>query len=145
MNQPKQMGDGEYIARTYFKDALGYVRDVLGVKEVEPWQKDVLADCSNGVQRIAVGSGHGIGKTALTAWVTHWFNATRPNPQGIVTANTNVAHEGTARRIQDLVAAGAETTRVAEAKVLDAKDVLSRVASAGHAGRVTSLREPIRA
>ncbi len=81
-------GDGAYIARTYYKNALGYVRDVLGVKEIEPWQRDVLNDCSAGVPRIAVGSGHGIGKTALTAWVVHWFNATRPNPQGIVTANT---------------------------------------------------------
>jgi hypothetical protein len=81
-------GDGAYIARAYFKNAAGYVRDVLQVKDIEPWQLDVLNDCSAGVPRIAVGSGHGIGKTALTAWVTHWFNATRPNPQGIVTANT---------------------------------------------------------
>lgn len=38
--------------------------------------------------RIAVRSGHGIGKTALVAWVTHWFMSTKPGPQLVVTANT---------------------------------------------------------
>lgn len=38
--------------------------------------------------RMAVASGHGVGKTALVAWVIHWFISTRPNPQIVVTANT---------------------------------------------------------
>ena len=38
--------------------------------------------------RIAVRSGHGIGKTALVSWITHWFMSTKPNPQLVVTANT---------------------------------------------------------
>lgn len=38
----------------------------------------------------AVASGHGIGKGALTAWLVHWFLATRPHPQVVVTANTQV-------------------------------------------------------
>lgn len=38
--------------------------------------------------RIAVASGHGIGKTALVAWIILWFISTRPNPQIVVTANT---------------------------------------------------------
>lgn len=38
--------------------------------------------------RIATGTGHGCGKTLLASIIIHWFSATRPNPQAIVTANT---------------------------------------------------------
>jgi hypothetical protein len=37
---------------------------------------------------LAVASGHGIGKSALVAWIIGWFMSTRDNPQIIVTANT---------------------------------------------------------
>lgn len=40
--------------------------------------------------RMGVASGHGIGKTALSAWLILWFMATRPHPQVVVTANTGV-------------------------------------------------------
>lgn len=39
--------------------------------------------------RVAVSSGHGIGKSALTAWLVDWIMSTRPNAKGIVTANTS--------------------------------------------------------
>ena len=38
--------------------------------------------------RMAVASGHGIGKSAVTAWLTHWIMSTRPNARGVVTAST---------------------------------------------------------
>lgn len=38
--------------------------------------------------RVAVASGHGIGKSALTAWLVCWIMSTRPGCHGIVTANT---------------------------------------------------------
>jgi hypothetical protein len=38
--------------------------------------------------RLAISSGHGIGKTALVSWLILWFISTRPRPQIIVTANT---------------------------------------------------------
>lgn len=38
--------------------------------------------------RIAVASGHGIGKSAFTAWLVNWIMSTRPFAKGIVTANT---------------------------------------------------------
>jgi hypothetical protein len=59
----------------------------------DDWQKSVLdelgEDLKNGRSpRIAVASGHGIGKSALVSWVLHWFVSTRPHPQIVVTANT---------------------------------------------------------
>lgn len=38
--------------------------------------------------RRAVSSGHGIGKSTLTAWVVDWIMSTRPHSQGTITANT---------------------------------------------------------
>jgi hypothetical protein len=38
--------------------------------------------------RVAVASGHGIGKSALIAWIVLWFHFCKPMGAGIVTANT---------------------------------------------------------
>lgn len=38
--------------------------------------------------RMAVTSGHGVGKSAMTGWLTDWIMSTRPYAQGTVTANT---------------------------------------------------------
>jgi hypothetical protein len=39
-------------------------------------------------QRHATTSGHGIGKSAVTAWLVNWIMSTRPHCKGVVTANT---------------------------------------------------------
>jgi hypothetical protein len=62
----------------------------------DKWQTRVLKGIGAQIKagkkniRICVSSGHGIGKTALVAWIIHWFNSTHPNPQIVVTANTGV-------------------------------------------------------
>ena len=79
------MNDGQAIL-TFRNDPAGYVRCIMGA-EPDTWQEAALnAIVSN--QRVAVASGHGVGKTALTSWMIHWFMATRPDPQVVVTANT---------------------------------------------------------
>lgn len=68
----------------------------------DKWACDFLNDLGqqvkergfNGVQavdaiRMAVASGHGIGKSAMTAWLVDWIMSTRPHAKGIVTANTS--------------------------------------------------------
>jgi len=40
--------------------------------------------------RCATVSGHGIGKSTMTAWLVNWIMSTRPHAQGTVTANTAV-------------------------------------------------------
>ena len=60
----------------------------------DKWQSRVLKGIRDDIQsgksniRICVSSGHGIGKTALVAWIIHWYISTHPNPQIVVTANT---------------------------------------------------------
>lgn len=48
------------------------------------------SEAAAGALRIAVRSGHGIGKTALIAWIILWFLSTRSHPQVVVTANTSI-------------------------------------------------------
>ena len=52
--------------------------------------KDRKFDGHNSVDpiRMAVSSGHGIGKSAITGWIVTWIMCTRPFSQGTVTANT---------------------------------------------------------
>lgn len=69
----------------------------------EPWQERLLKKIGEHVRanndRISVGlwpkvwrsarsSGHGVGKSALVAWLILWVMCTRFNTRGVVTANT---------------------------------------------------------
>lgn len=91
-------------------DPLGYVLwnwgwDFDAGEGPDEWQVDVLNDIGEAMRqaatgeygnaedrmasvRIAVASGHGIGKSALISWILKWFSATRPHPQIVTTANT---------------------------------------------------------
>ena len=55
--------------------------------------QEVTANAFDGLKAIrpirrAVSSGHGIGKSVLSAWIVDWIMSTRPNAQGTITANT---------------------------------------------------------
>lgn len=111
-------------ARSFQNDPEGFVwwcydwekmaeAEGLDVSEVGPddWQIDVLhtlgeelkkrdpaepeyREVITGAIRLAVASGHGIGKTALICWLIHWFISTHPNPQITVTAGTKTQLTG---------------------------------------------------
>lgn len=63
-------------------------------KGPEDWQKDVLCLIrdriinTNEALQIARASGHGIGKSALVAWIILWSCTTLVDTKGVVTANT---------------------------------------------------------
>jgi hypothetical protein len=60
----------------------------------EDWQRDILERLGAGLVsvnealRLAVASGHGIGKSALVAWIILWAISTVHDTRGVVTANT---------------------------------------------------------
>ncbi|HEX8421276.1 MAG TPA: hypothetical protein VF638_14815, partial [Sphingomonas sp.] len=82
-----------YIAETYFDDFNGYRIDILGRKPSGP-RIDAIGTSLVRNRRTSVSSGHGIGKTGLSADAIHWFLATRPNPAIIATANTEAQLQG---------------------------------------------------
>src|SRR5216684_1439716 len=63
-------------------------------KGPEWWQTNLLVRIRDGLittdQAIqeATASGHGVGKTALVAWIILWGGSTLPDTRGVVTANT---------------------------------------------------------
>src|SRR5262245_19610118 len=60
----------------------------------ESWQADILRAIRDGLLtpneaiQLAVASGHGVGKSALVAWVILWSISTFEDTRGVVTANT---------------------------------------------------------
>ncbi|MBK8909089.1 MAG: terminase [Rhodospirillales bacterium] len=98
------------IAKFYF-DPLGFVYFAFPwgqegtplAEDVAPddWQAAILTTLGEALRaadgaseaeavQVAVSSGHGVGKTALVAWIILWFMSTRPHPQVVATANTAV-------------------------------------------------------
>ena len=85
-------------------DPLGFVQwafpwgekdgPLAGHPGPERWQEEVLRQIGEGLRegnapvRVAVASGHGVGKSALVAWLILWSMATQPSTRGVVTANT---------------------------------------------------------
>lgn len=77
-----------------FEWGKGQLRDFDGP---DKWQREYLKELGKAVKRkeryggpvrMAVASGHGVGKSAVTSWVTLWYMSTRPGCLGTVTANT---------------------------------------------------------
>lgn len=73
------------------------LEDSVGPRD---WQRDVLQDIGERLRAgyspsavlmpvlKAVASGHGIGKSALVAWLIHWAMSTCPDTKAVLTANT---------------------------------------------------------
>ncbi len=99
------------LAGEYYDDPLGFVEVMFPWGETgtslehhpgpDVWQRDFLTRLGGHVKarafngqtpvlpvRMAVSSGHGIGKSALVGMLVNWIMATRPDAQGVVTANT---------------------------------------------------------
>jgi hypothetical protein len=60
----------------------------------DKWQEQTLKAIGQGLLtvdeaiRIAVASGHGIGKSALVSWIILWAISTKVDTRGVITANT---------------------------------------------------------
>lgn len=89
------------IAR-FSGDPLGFVRYAFPWGEPGPledkagpdeWQRGVLEGVAGGLSletalQDATASGHGVGKSALVAWLLLWAMSTHEDTRGVVTANT---------------------------------------------------------
>ena len=87
----------------FYDDPLGFVYYAFewgeglleGFDGPDKWQSEQLVRIGEKFQndpettiREAVASGHGIGKSALVAWIILWAMSTRPHLNGVITANT---------------------------------------------------------
>jgi hypothetical protein len=99
------------LAGEYYDDPLGFVEVMFPWGEhgtslehhpgPDVWQRDFSKRLGQHVRdsafdghtptlpiRMATSSGHGIGKSALVGMLVNWIMATRPDSQGVITANT---------------------------------------------------------
>lgn len=93
---------------SYAHDPLGYVlfafpwgvagTDLEHESGPRTWQREVLEDVGKHLRdgatigqaiQVATCSGHGIGKSALVAWLLRWALATHEDTRGVATANTD--------------------------------------------------------
>tara|TARA_R110000744_G_scaffold46466_3_gene102697 strand:- start:10961 stop:12436 length:1476 start_codon:yes stop_codon:yes gene_type:complete len=95
----------------YYADPLGFVMFVFpwgkgplaGFNGPDKWAVDFFMDLAKdveergftGVQAVrpimySVSSGHGIGKSAMVAWLILWIMSTRPFCKGVISANSYV-------------------------------------------------------
>lgn len=92
----------EDMAR-FYDDPVGFVYyafpwgqgELAGQTGPDVWQEAMLNEVAAKLRadpdatiREATASGHGIGKTAVVAWIILWAMSTRPHLSGVVTANT---------------------------------------------------------
>ena len=88
MSQPRSEKIKKRIVN-WAVDPVLFVQEVLGA-EPEPWQAEAMRALVT-EPRIAVRSGHGVGKTTALAWTILWWLCTRRPCKVAVTANT--AHQ----------------------------------------------------
>jgi hypothetical protein len=68
--------------------------ELEGWEGPEAWQRRILSDLRDGLLtpssaiQLATASGHGVGKSALVAWIILWAISTFEDTRGVVTANT---------------------------------------------------------
>jgi len=74
-------------ASRYARAPIAFVREVLHA-DPDAWQVEALRALARGHTRLAIRSGHGVGKTALAAWAMVWFANTRAPFKVAVTAPT---------------------------------------------------------
>jgi phage terminase large subunit len=75
----------EHIVGSYSTDPVGFSTDVLGAKPVAS-QVDFLRALGRGDRRIAVRSGHRVGKSTMCAWAAIWHLFTRFPQKTVMTA-----------------------------------------------------------
>jgi hypothetical protein len=85
-----KLGNNAYaqFVGLYYDNRVAFVEKVFKVT-LEDWQKEILEALDSGKQRVAIRSGHGVGKTALLSWVLVHFAVTRYPQKSVCTAPTS--------------------------------------------------------
>lgn len=79
------------IISRWYLDPLAYVEQCIGQdgstpdRTIDPHQREALIRLRS-EPRLAIRSGHGVGKTTLDAWIIHWFGDTRTDAKIPITA-----------------------------------------------------------
>ena len=75
----------EVCSERYYNDPILFAKEVINMTPTNQ-QASALDALANGKKKVAVKSGHGVGKSCLTSIAILWFLCTRPMARVIVTA-----------------------------------------------------------
>lgn len=75
------------FVRRYACDPVRFVVETWGEKP-DPWQAEVLRTIAAGTRRMAVRSGHGVGKSTCASWAMVWYLVTRLPVKIVVTSQS---------------------------------------------------------
>jgi hypothetical protein len=79
--------DPAEVIAAWAGDPVAFARGALGVAEFDDWQLEALAALASD-DKLAIRSGHGVGKTAFLAWTVIWWLLTHYPAKAACTANT---------------------------------------------------------
>lgn len=83
---PSQQEQAKNVIEACVHSRMFFIQEILGVKHIEPWQREVVEALDRGETKISIRSGHGVGKTCLVAWLADHFLAFRDDVKVIVTS-----------------------------------------------------------
>ena len=83
---PTQREVAQEIIEQCAVSRVWFIKNVLGVPVIEPWQLEELEALDAGETKISIRSGHGVGKTCFCSWVALHFLLFRDDVKVIVTS-----------------------------------------------------------
>lgn len=83
---PEQRDLASPIIEECAMSRVWFVKNVLKVEHIEPWQLEELEALDSGETKLSIRSGHGVGKTCFCAWVALHFLLFRDDVKIIVTS-----------------------------------------------------------
>jgi hypothetical protein len=97
----------------YRKDPAAWVRDILGIK---PWPKQVeILEAVRDHRRVAISSGHKIGKSYSAAMLALWFYCTAGDDARVICTST------TSRQVDEILWRAVQMLKARSGKCVDCK------------------------
>lgn len=82
----RQQGAANAVIKKCIESREYFIREILRVEYIEPWQLEVIRALDSGETKISIRSGHGVGKTCMCGWLAVHFLSFRDDVKVVVTA-----------------------------------------------------------
>jgi len=83
---PAQRALADVIIEKCVTSRMYFIKEVLGVNNIEEWQEEVILALDSGETKISIRSGHGVGKTCLCSWLGLHYVTFRDDVKVIITS-----------------------------------------------------------
>jgi hypothetical protein len=117
----------------YRQDPVAFCREILGV---EPWAKQIeILEAVRDHQRVAVRSGHKVGKSRSAAMLALWFFCSYPDARVVMTSTT-------ARQVDEILWREVKMVRSRGGRCVDCKRAIADLIKSGKSQIEAEHRHP---